>query len=81
MFSAELQLWRTLNAYDPQQSPPPPLVIETILDASELTPDQTLVVIFSDGRRVKVESGASRDGRSQGAPPEVVLERWRVVLG
>ena len=68
MFSRDLHVWKILNAYDPQQSPPPPLIIETILDASELTPDQTLVIL-SSGRRSKVET------------PEVVLERWKVVLG
>ncbi|RPA84129.1 hypothetical protein BJ508DRAFT_41650 [Ascobolus immersus RN42] len=68
MFSRDLYVWKILNAYDPQQSPPPPLIIETILDANDLSPDQQLVVV-SDERRWKVETS------------EVVIERWKVVLG
>lgn len=85
MFSRELAMWRNLDAYDPRQSPPPPLIVETYLSTRDLTPNQTLVILDERGQRWKV--GDREGGGPVGAGgagelgTEVVLERWRVTLG
>ena len=60
--------------------------METYLDASELTANQTLVVMDEAGKRYNVENmlSASRSWRrghaATDAKKEVILERWRVEL-
>ncbi|TEA11428.1 Autophagy-related protein 13 [Colletotrichum sidae] len=82
-FRDELRVWRNCGAYDR----PPPLIIETYLDTSRLTPSQSLVIVDEHGKRWDVlealnASDSSDDGRSAPAKrnTEVVLERWRIEL-
>ena len=64
------------------------MVIETYLDASSLSPSQTLVIVDDNGKRWDVleamnASDSSSDGtssRSTAPNTEVVLERWKVEL-
>lgn len=69
---------------------PPPLIIETYIDARELTANQTLVLLDDQGRRWNVDtamsnkmdvvSGSRKAGRVNEVKPDVVLERWIVDL-
>jgi len=64
------------------------MVIETYLDASSLSPSQTLVAVDDNGKRWDVlesmnASDSSSDGtssRSSTPNTEVILERWKVEL-
>ncbi|KAL7269203.1 autophagy protein 13 [Rhizina undulata] len=88
-FQEELKLWRTCDSFDPR---PPTMIIETYLDASDLTPNQSLVIVDADGKRWNVNealdmanaraglnTGSVRNGRGNGRP-EVILERWTIKL-
>ncbi|KAH8601384.1 autophagy-related protein 13-domain-containing protein [Bisporella sp. PMI_857] len=85
-FKEELEIWRTCGAGI--QNRPPPLIIETYLDASVLTGTQSLVLVDDDGKRWDVldalnsQSSASSDNstRSRKRNNEVVLERWKIEL-
>lgn len=65
---------------------PPSLIVETYLDAEELTPGQTLVILDESSKRYNVEAvlNASRSWRrgssAVNVKKEVILERWRVDL-
>ncbi|KAI0201525.1 hypothetical protein F4808DRAFT_459655 [Astrocystis sublimbata] len=84
-FKEEFRIWKTCGGFDNR---PPPLVIETYLDASRLNSGQSLVALDEDGKRWDVveainssdQSSDSSTGR-QGKPvTHVVLERWRIEL-
>ena len=64
---------------------PPSLIIETYLDADDLTPNQTLVIKDENGKRYNVDTAltAARTWRRGGSnnKKEVILERWQVDLG
>lgn len=84
-FREEFRVWKYCGGFENR---PPPLVIETYLDASQLKPGQSLVVLDENGKRWDVlealnssdQSSDSGSGR-QGKPvTDVVLERWRVEL-
>ncbi|KAL2012296.1 hypothetical protein VTN00DRAFT_5014 [Thermoascus crustaceus] len=80
----QVRTWRFCDATDNR---PPPMIIETFLDANELTNNQSLVIIDENGKRWDVLEAlaAARDdssGRPQNASQnEVILERWKVELG
>ncbi|KAA8644250.1 putative autophagy protein Atg13 [Aspergillus tanneri] len=80
----QLRTWRTCDA---TENRPPPLIIETYLDTSGLTNNQSLVVLDENGKRWDVlESLAtSREAQPVRSPSsksdDVILERWRVELG
>ncbi|KAF8448582.1 autophagy-related protein 13-domain-containing protein [Terfezia claveryi] len=86
-FREELSLWKNVDVY---RHRPPPLVIETYIDAKELTANQTLVLLDEQGKRWNVDtamsnkmdvvSGSRKAGRVNEAKPDVVLERWAVEL-
>lgn len=89
-FRDELKLWRLGDSFDPR---PPPLIIETYLDTSDLTGTQTLVILDGDDKRWNVtealESAANRAGGlgvglrrgdPKAASQQIVLERWKVEL-
>lgn len=63
---------------------PPPMIIETFIDAQDLTNSQSLVFIDDNGRKWDVEealnASPSSDGNSDGGRPEVILERWIIQL-
>ncbi|CAJ2505162.1 Uu.00g125560.m01.CDS01 [Anthostomella pinea] len=84
-FREEFRVWKQCGGFDNR---PPPLVIETYLDASRLKGGQSLVILDENGKRWDVvealnssdQSSDSSSGR-QGKPnTHVVLERWRVEL-
>ncbi|KAL9130076.1 MAG: hypothetical protein Q9217_001635 [Psora testacea] len=79
----DLRTWKSCDSIDDR---PPPMVIETYVDAQELTNNQNLVFIENDGKRWDVEeafnaSSSSSPGGSREARPEVIVERWVVQLG
>ena len=63
------------------------MIIETFIDAQDLTNNQSLVVIDEQGRRWDVEEAlnkspsSSAGNNSQSSRPEVIVERWVVRLG
>ncbi|VBB79876.1 Putative autophagy-related protein 13 [Podospora comata] len=85
-FRHELRVYKTCGSFE---SPPPPLVIETYIDASSLNSSQSLVLIDDNGKRWDVlealnPSETSDDGfgsrRPRAQNTEVVLERWAIEL-
>ncbi len=80
----DLRTWKTCDAIDPR---PPPLVIETYLDAEDLTNKQSLVIIDEQGKRWDVLEALNSSGSSGAGKPtrarrtEVILERWNIELG
>ncbi|KAI5778100.1 autophagy-related protein 13-domain-containing protein [Geopyxis carbonaria] len=82
-FRDEMRLWRLGDYCD---SKPPPLIIETYLDMSDLTATQALVITDEMGKRWNVsevlEQEANRTGLNVGVRKgsQVVLERWKVDL-
>lgn len=85
-FREEFRIWKHCGGFERR---PPPLVIETYLDASRLKGGQSLVILDENGKRWDVvealnssdQSSDSSSGR-QGKSPvtRLVLERWRVEL-
>ncbi|GAA5864248.1 hypothetical protein JCM3774_001269 [Rhodotorula dairenensis] len=78
-FRSQLKTWRTVSASfpnpttssssafsptDPTDSPPP-LVLQVLLDSSDLTSNQTVVLSDQRGRRVRVEPPASPSAEQQ----------------
>ena len=62
------------------------MIIETFIDAEDLTNNQTLVLVDENGKRKDVEealndSPTSSAGGSSQTRPEVILERWQIQLG
>ncbi|KAH8882130.1 hypothetical protein GQ53DRAFT_462458 [Thozetella sp. PMI_491] len=83
-FRDELRVWKTSGSFENR---PPPMIIETYLDASQLAHGQSLVVVDDNGKRWDVlealntsESSIDGSNRSQRRTTEIVLERWRVEL-
>ncbi|RPA96619.1 hypothetical protein L873DRAFT_1693798 [Choiromyces venosus 120613-1] len=90
-FRGELDLWRYGDSFEPR---PPPLIIETYLDTRDLTANQSLVILDTEGKKWNVDeatdAAAARAGLNaeprrsvRGGPArhEVILERWTVELG
>lgn len=83
MLSDDLQEWRRSELSD---EPPPPLVIEVYVDTSNLTQNQSLVVVDDVGRRWDVADSVAaesspKSNRAGGRYYEVMLERWTIELG
>ncbi|OIW25041.1 hypothetical protein CONLIGDRAFT_656813 [Coniochaeta ligniaria NRRL 30616] len=85
-FREELKTWKGSGSYENR---PPPMIIETYLDASRLSNSQSLVIVDDNGKRWDVlealnssesSSGGSSPSRLQRRNNEVILERWRVEL-
>ncbi|KAK2761686.1 autophagy protein 13 [Arachnomyces sp. PD_36] len=78
----ELLTWKNS---DSTESRPPPMIIETFLDAEELTNNQSLVIIDDLGKRWDVLEAlaAARDnpGNPRRVENRIILERWRIELG
>ncbi|EWC46878.1 hypothetical protein DRE_03890 [Drechslerella stenobrocha 248] len=72
IFREDLRVWKYSDA---TENRPPPLVIETYIDAQDLTPNQTLVILDEMEKRHNVETTLFAHRKK-----EVVLERWRVDL-
>ncbi|KAK9448828.1 autophagy-related protein 13-domain-containing protein [Limtongia smithiae] len=93
-FRDELRIWRTFDAKllftgaSPSSSAGssslkslPPLLIETVLDTRDLASNQVLVSIGENGKSWSVDAVTAAQGvRSDSRRPEVVLERWKIVL-
>ncbi|KAF3925477.1 hypothetical protein ABW21_db0209610 [Orbilia brochopaga] len=82
IFKEDLRLWKYSDA---SENRPPSLIIETYLDAEDLTPNQTLVILDENEKRHNVETTLLafrnwRRGNPLNSKKEVVLERWRVNL-
>ncbi|KAK6354972.1 autophagy protein 13 [Orbilia brochopaga] len=82
IFKEDLRLWKYSDA---SENRPPTLIIETYLDAEDLTPNQTLVILDELEKRHNVETTLLafrnwRRGNPLNSKKEVVLERWRVNL-
>ncbi|KAI1437037.1 hypothetical protein GGR50DRAFT_135640 [Xylaria sp. CBS 124048] len=83
-FREEFRVWKTCGGFENR---PPPLVIETYLDASRLKSGQSLVALDENGKRWDVieainadQSSESSTGRQGKFNTHVVLERWRIEL-
>ncbi|KAI1097951.1 autophagy-related protein 13-domain-containing protein [Jackrogersella minutella] len=84
-FREEFRVWKQCGGFDNR---PPPLVIETYLDASQLKSGQSLVILDENGKRWDVLEGLNSSDQSsdssssrQGKPvTDLVLERWRIEL-
>ncbi|OJJ45499.1 hypothetical protein ASPZODRAFT_69585 [Penicilliopsis zonata CBS 506.65] len=74
-----LKVWRSCDTIENR---PPPLIVETYLDAKGLTNNQTLVILDENGKRWDVlESLAASQTARHPNQDEVILERWKVELG
>ncbi|KAL9102309.1 MAG: hypothetical protein Q9163_002527 [Psora crenata] len=79
----DLRIWKSCDYRDNR---PPPMVLETYIDAQDLTNNQSLVFIDENGRRWDVgealnASPASSPGVNGKARSEIIVERWVVQLG
>jgi len=86
-FREDLRVFKNSGSFENR---PPPMIIETYLDASGLSSSQSLVIVDERGKRwdvleaLKSSESSSEDIRRQNQQrnqsAEVVLERWRVEL-
>lgn len=82
-FRNEFRTWKTCSAFENRF---PPMIIETYLDASQLSPSQCLVVVDDNGKRWDVLEALNSSETSDDSPTmrrrntEVILERWRLEL-
>lgn len=80
-FREDIRIWRTCGSFENR---PPPMIIETYLDASGLSPTQSLVVVGENGKMYDVLEALNPDGSSSSSSrkrnTEVVLERWKIEL-
>ncbi|KAI3481309.1 hypothetical protein L1887_56407 [Cichorium endivia] len=79
----DLQEWRRPDLSD---EPPLPLVVEVYVDTSNLTQNQSLVIVDDNGKHWDVADSippesSSRSNRAGGRYFEVMLERWTIELG
>ncbi|AEO59082.1 hypothetical protein MYCTH_2046198, partial [Thermothelomyces thermophilus ATCC 42464] len=85
-FRDELRLYKQSGSFENR---PPPMIIETYIDASRLTSSQSLVVVDENGKRWDVLEALNSSESSDDSPrrshaqrrnTEVILERWRLEL-
>ncbi|KAJ4293971.1 autophagy protein 13 [Collariella sp. IMI 366227] len=85
-FREELRVYKQSSSFE---NPPPPMIIETYIDASGLSSSQSLVLLDDNGKRWDVMEAlsysetpddSSRRRHSQKRKAEVVLERWKIEL-
>ncbi|EEP76303.1 conserved hypothetical protein [Uncinocarpus reesii 1704] len=77
----KLSLWKSSNCTN---SRPRPMLIEIYLDTSQLTNNQSLVIIDDSGKRWDVVEALASHGcldSSRSSRRGVILERWRIELG
>ena len=79
-----MSFWRSCGGFENR---PPPLILETYISTSDLTANQTLVIVDDQGKRWDVlealnNFSGSSDGesRTRKRNGEVILERWRIEL-
>ncbi|POS83808.1 hypothetical protein EPUL_005178 [Erysiphe pulchra] len=82
LFRQELSTWKQCGSYSGR---PPPLIIETYIDASSLTKSQSLVLVTDTGKRYDaleaLNSAGGEDLRHAKKCSEITLERWKFELG
>ncbi|KAL2139369.1 hypothetical protein VTI28DRAFT_5285 [Corynascus sepedonium] len=85
-FRDELRVYKQSGSFENR---PPPMIIETYIDASRLTSSQNLVVVDDNGKRWDVMEALNSSESSDDSPrrrhaqkrnTEVILERWRLEL-
>ncbi|KAI1336981.1 autophagy-related protein 13-domain-containing protein [Xylariaceae sp. FL0016] len=84
-FRDEFRVFKQCGAFENR---PPPMIIETYLDASRLKHGQSLVIVDDNGKKSDVveainssdQSSNSSSGRQSKPITHVVLERWKVEL-
>ncbi|KAH6617806.1 autophagy-related protein 13-domain-containing protein [Chaetomium sp. MPI-SDFR-AT-0129] len=85
-FAAELGVFKQSGSFENR---PPPLIIETYIDASRLNSSQSLVIVDDNGKRWDVLEALNSSDTSDDSPQrrhaqkrnaEVILERWRLEL-
>jgi len=85
-FRDELRVYKQSGSFENR---PPPMIIETYIDASRLSSNQSLVVIDEHGKRWDVLEALNLSETSDDSPrqhharkrnTEVILERWRLEL-
>ncbi|KAK2075320.1 hypothetical protein P8C59_009454 [Phyllachora maydis] len=85
-FRDDFKIWRQAGSFDNR---PPPMIIETYIDASRLSNGQSLVILDENGKRWDALEvlNSSESSSAEGSPPrlrerntEIVLERWRIEL-
>lgn len=82
-FREELRIWKTSGSFENR---PPPMIIETYLDASQISSSQSLVIVDDNGKRWDVlealnSSESSSDGSArQRKHTEIILERWKIEM-
>lgn len=79
-FKYDLRPWKHI---DIQNRRPRPLVIETYLDADELTRNQALVITDLAGNRYDAIEALQANQTANGKPlgKQITLEQWRINLG
>ncbi|KAK4126871.1 hypothetical protein N657DRAFT_588592 [Parathielavia appendiculata] len=85
-FRDELRVYKQSGSFENR---PPPLIIETYIDASKLSSSQSLVLIDDGNKRWDVMEALNSSESSDDSPrkrhaskrnTEVILERWRLEL-
>ncbi|GAB1315998.1 autophagy protein 13 [Madurella fahalii] len=85
-FRDELRVYKTSGSFENR---PPPMIIETYIDASRLSSSQSLVIVDENGKRWDVLEALNSSESSDDSPrrrhprkrnTEIILERWRVEL-
>ncbi|CCG82263.1 Autophagy protein 13 [Taphrina deformans PYCC 5710] len=74
-FRDELRSWKLMDVSTADARPSIPLTIDVMLVTRDLTANQTLVLVDSNGDRIDIETGGPRRKLDTGA---VLLERWQV---
>ncbi|KAI1912445.1 autophagy protein 13 [Ophidiomyces ophidiicola] len=73
--------WKTSNC---TTNRPPPMIIEIYLDLTQLTNNQSLVILDDKGKRWDVVEALAASGcldNSEAFKQGLILERWRIELG
>ncbi|KAG7286537.1 hypothetical protein NEMBOFW57_008848 [Staphylotrichum longicolle] len=85
-FRDELRVYKQSGCFENR---PPPMIIETYIDASRLSSSQSLVIVDDNGKRWDVMEALNSSETSDDSPrrrhaqkrnTEVILERWRLEL-
>ncbi|KAK3492801.1 autophagy-related protein 13-domain-containing protein [Neurospora hispaniola] len=85
-FKEELRLYRNSDSFTNR---PPPMIIETYIDASRISSSHSLALVDANGKRWDVLEALNSSESSEDSPrkrhlqkrnTEVILERWRIEL-
>lgn len=85
-FKEELRVYRNSDSFTNR---PPPMIIETYIDASRISSSHSLALVDDNGKRWDVLEALNSSESSEDSPrkrhlqkrnTEVILERWRIEL-